>query len=73
MVPELLSGRPHVTIVGEKLEDELFEGGTEIVSVNFVEVSVKATVENESIEILLLACLFEWEDALHDYKKNHSK
>ena len=73
MIAELLRSGPIVTIVREKLEDEVFEGVTEIVSVNFVPVCVKAAVENQSIEILLLACLFEWEDALHDYKKNHSK
>ena len=73
MSTELLRSGPIVTIVREKLEDEIFEGGTEIVSVNFVPVCIEAAVENQSVEILLLACLFEREDALHDYKKNHSK
>ena len=73
MITELLRSESIVTIVREKRQDELFEGGTEIISVNFVPVSVEAAVENQSVEILLLACFFEWENALHDYKKNHSK
>ena len=61
-----------VAVVGEEFQDEVLEGGAERVTVDLVPVGVKAAVQQQSVEVLLLACFFKRKDALHDNKEDDS-
>jgi len=68
--PHLLDSRSEVTIVAEELEDQVLEIATETRAVDLLEVSVVLVLEQKVVEVFLLACLLEWEDALHDNEQN---
>ena len=60
----------HVAIVAEKLEDEVLELPAEPRAVDFLEVGVMLALQEQVIEVFLLASLLEWEDALHDNEED---
>ena len=73
VLPNLIRCRPLVPIVREKPQDQVFEGIAQVVAVDLLEVKVESTAEDESVEVLFLARLLEWEDALHDDEKDNAE
>ena len=71
--PDFLDTRPLVPVVGEEAQDEVFEWLAEVITVNFREVGVKTAIEDETVEVLLLARLLEGEDTLDDDKEDDSE
>lgn len=59
-----------IAIVAEKLEDEVLELPAEPRAVDFLEVSVMLALQEQVVEVFLLASLLEWEDALHDNEED---
>jgi len=59
-----------VAVVTEELKDEVLEFSTKTSAVDLLEVSVVLALEEQVIEVFLLAGLLEGEDALHDNKED---
>lgn len=70
MSSNLLNIRAKVAIVTEELEDEVLEFATQTSAVDFLEISVVLALEQQVVEVFLLAGLLEGEDALHDNEKD---
>lgn len=66
----LLNIRAKVAVVTEELEDEVLEFATQTSAVDFLEISVVLALEQQVVEVFLLAGLLEGEDALHDNEKD---
>ena len=59
-----------VAVIAEELEDEVLEFATQTSAVDFLEISVVLALEQQVVEVFLLAGLLEGEDALHDNEKD---
>ena len=66
MVLDLLDSWSLLTVVAEKSEDQVLEIFRKSSSVNLLEVSIVASLEEEVVEVLFLAGLLEWEDSLNN-------
>jgi len=67
---DLLDVGSEVAVVAEELEDEVLEVGTEASAVHLLEVGVVLVLEQQVVEIFLLAGLLEGEDALDNDEQN---
>lgn len=54
------------TVIMEHFEDEVFEFRGKGLSSDLLPVLLELVVKNEVVEVLILLCFFEWEDALDD-------
>ena len=70
MGSDLLDVGSEVAVVAEEFEDEVLEVGAEASAVNLLEVSVVLVLEQQVVEIFLLAGLLEGEDALDNDEQN---
>jgi len=59
-----------LAVVREELEDHVLEVGAEAGAVHLLEVGLDLTGQEQVVEVLFFAGLFEWEDALHDDEDN---
>ena len=67
---DLLDVGSEVAVVAEELEDEVLEVGAEASAVHLLEVSVVLVLEQQVVEVFLLAGLLEGEDALDNDEQN---
>ena len=67
---DLLDVGSEVAVVAEEFEDEVLEVGAEASAVNLLEVSVVLVLEQQVVEVFLLAGLLEGEDALDNDEQN---
>ena len=72
MVLYLLDGWSLGSVIAEKSEDQVLEIFTKSGSVNLLEVGIVASLEEEVVEVLFLAGLFEGEDSLNDDENDYS-
>ena len=61
-----------VTLVGEEAQDQVLEVVAEASAVHLLEVGVRLALEEQVVEVFLLASLLEGEDALHDDEQDNS-
>lgn len=71
MRSQLLNCRSLVSIEGEQGQDKVFELGGEVASVDFGEVVVSSALQEQVVEVLFLAGLFEGENSLHDNEEDN--
>lgn len=62
----LINRRTKLGIIVEKCENEVLKLFRESLAIHFVEVELSLTCDNQVVEILFSASLFEGEDAMHD-------
>ena len=62
----LFYGGPFGAIVAEQSQNEFLELGRQSRAIHFVEVEFSLTCDNQVVEILFSASLFEGEDAMYD-------
>jgi len=67
---DLLDVGSEVAVVAEELEDEVLEVGAEASAVHLLEVGVVLVLEQQVVEVFLLAGLLEGEDALDNDEQN---
>ena len=72
MVLDLLNSWSLISVVAEEFKDQVLEVLGKSSSVNLLEVSVVASLQEQVVEVFLLAGLLEWEDALNNDKDNDS-
>jgi len=70
MSSDLVDLGAKVAVVTEELKDEVLEFSTKTSAVDLLEVSVVLALEEQVIEVFLLAGLLEGEDALHDNEED---
>lgn len=69
---DLLEGHALFRVVGEETKDEVLEVLAESSAVNLLEVGVDLTFAEEVVEVLFLAGLLEWENALDNDEEDDS-
>ena len=69
---DLLNGGSLVALIAEELEDEVLEVLAESLSVHLLEVDIGLALEEQVVEVFLLSCLLEWEDALDNDEDDNS-
>jgi hypothetical protein len=69
---ELVNCVAVLAIVREELEDHVLEVGGQTSAVYLLEVGLDLTGQKQVVEVLLLARLLEWEDALDDDEHNYT-
>ena len=62
---DLLDRGTIITIEREELEHKVFERTAEAMSIGLRPVLIIILALEKRVEVLLLACLLEWEDTLH--------
>ena len=67
---ELSDSWSFISILVKHFEDEVFEISGEGLSSDLLPVLLKLVVDNEVVEVLILLCLLEWEDALDNDKED---
>ena len=67
---ELSDSWSFISILVKHFEDEVFEISGERLSSNLLPVLLKLVVNNKVVEVLILLCLLEWEDALDNDKED---
>jgi len=70
---DLLNGGSLVALIAEELENEVLEVLTESLSVYLLEVDIGLALEEQVVEVFLLSCLLEWEDALDNDEEDDSE
>ena len=69
---DLLNGGSLVALIAEELENEVLEVLAESLSIDFLEVDIGLALKEQVVEVFLLSCLLEWEDALDNDEKDDS-
>ena len=69
---DLLNGGSLVALIAEEFENEVLEVLTKSLSVHLLEVDISLALEEQVVEVFLLSCLLEWEDALDNDEEDDS-
>ena len=72
MGSDLIECGASIAIEGKHLKDEVLEVVAKVSAVHLLEVGVILALEDQVVEVLFLAGLLEWEDALDDDEEDDS-
>ena len=70
MSSDLFNLGAEVAIIREEFKDEILELSAKTSAIDLLEVGVVLALKEQVVEVFLLACLLEWEDALNNDEKD---